>query len=209
MLTELLHRQVALLLRQVAMQRFGVVSVVYQFVGNLLGLFLRAAEDDGVNLGIVVHDTLQGEIFVLGVYHIVYVVHVFGSLVAASHHDFLGVVEIVLGYLLYLLAHGGREEQRVAVARLHAVEDFIYALRESHVQHLVCLVEHHVLHVVELRRTAVHQVDESSRSGNDNLGAVSERVYLVLYRRAAIHRHHVESVDIFAEVIQVVGNLQA
>jgi len=38
MLAELLHRQVALLLREVAVQRLGVVAVAYQFVGHLLRL---------------------------------------------------------------------------------------------------------------------------------------------------------------------------
>ena len=46
-LTELLHRQVALLLGEVAMQRLRIIAILNQFVGYLLRLYLRTAENDG------------------------------------------------------------------------------------------------------------------------------------------------------------------
>src|SRR5574344_148341 len=36
MLTKLLHGQVALLLRQVTMQRLCIITIMYQFIGHLL-----------------------------------------------------------------------------------------------------------------------------------------------------------------------------
>ena len=42
-------------------------------------------------------------------------VHVFGSLIAATYHYLFIIVQIALGDTLYLLAHRCREEQRVAV----------------------------------------------------------------------------------------------
>ena len=106
-LAELLHCYVALLLREVAVQRFGVVAVAYEFVGHFLRLCLGAAEDDAVDAWIVIDDALECEVLVLGVHHIIYVVHVLGSLVARAHHYLLVVVQVALCYLLYLLAHGG------------------------------------------------------------------------------------------------------
>ena len=97
------------------MQRLGVVSVVYELVGHLLRLALRAAEYYGEYLWVVVNDTLQGEVFVLGVDHIIYVVDVLGALVAAAHYYLFRLAQVVAGYFLYLLAHRCREEQRVAV----------------------------------------------------------------------------------------------
>ena len=190
------------------MQRLGVVAVVYQLVGYLLRLALRAAEYYGEDFGIVVHDALKGEVFVLGVDHIIYVVDVFGALVAASHHDFLRVGEVVARYLFDFLAHRCREEQRVAVLR-HAGKYFVDALGEAHVEHLVGLVEHDVLHRFELRNPAVHEVNESSRCGNDYLCAVLQGAYLVLDRRSAVDGHDVDAADIFGKVLQVVGYLQA
>ena len=208
MLAELLHREVALLLRQVAVQALCVVAVLYQLVGNLLCLHFRAAEDNREDARIIVYDALQSKVFVLRVHHIIYVVHIFRALVAASHHNFLIVVQIALGYFLNLLAHRCREQQRVTVFG-NTCENLVDALRESHVQHLVGLVKHYVVHLVKVGLLPVHQVDESSRSGNDNLRPVSQRTDLRLDRRTAIHRHHIDTFYILAEIVQVIGDLQA
>ena len=82
MVAELLHRQVALLLREIAVQRLSVIAVLDKFVGNLLRLDLRTAEDDGEDAGIVVHDAFEGEILVLGVHQIIDMVHVLCTLIA-------------------------------------------------------------------------------------------------------------------------------
>ena len=60
MLTELLHRQVALLLAEVTMQRLSVIAVFDEFVSHFLGLHLRAAEDNGEDARVVVHQSFQG-----------------------------------------------------------------------------------------------------------------------------------------------------
>ena len=205
-LAELLHREVALLLREVAVQRLGVVSVVDELVGYLLRLALCAAEYYGENLRVVVNDALQGEVLVLGVDHIINVVHVLGALVAAAHHYLLRVGKVVARYFLDLAAHRGREEQRVAVLG-HAGQYLVDAFGEAHVEHLVGLVEHYVLDGLELRRAAVHQVDESSRRGYDYLRAVLQGAYLVLNRRASVHWYDVDAADVLGEVLQVVGYL--
>ena len=110
---ELLHRKVALLLTQVAMQRFGIIAVLDKFIGHLLSLNLCATEDDGKNAWIVVYDAFQRQILILGVHHIIYVVNALRTLVAATHNNLFIVVQIVLSHTFYFLAHGGREHQRV------------------------------------------------------------------------------------------------
>ena len=208
MLAELLHRQVTLLLAEVAVEALCVVSVVYQLVGNLLCLELCAAEDDTEYLRVKIHYSFQCQVFVLGIHKIVYMVYVLSALVAAAHHNLLILTQITLRYLLYLLAHGGREEKGVAVFR-HSLKYLIYTVGEAHVEHLVSLVEHHIVHVLQIRLSAVHEVDESSRSGNDYLCSVAQGSYLVLYGSSSIHSHDVHSLHVFREVFQVVGNLQA
>ena len=150
------------------MQRLGIVAVLDELVGYLLRLQLRAAEDDGKDTRIVVNDTLQGQILVLGVHHIVNMVHVLGALVAAAHHDLLRVVQVALGYALYLAAHRSREEQRVAVVG-YALQNGVDALREAHVEHFVSLVEHHVVGLVKMGYATVHQVYQSARRGHDDV----------------------------------------
>ena len=155
MLAELLHGQVALLLREVAVQCFGVIAVANQFVSHFLGFYLGTAKDDGEDAWIVVHQSLQCQVFVLGIYHIVDVVDVLGTLVARAHHNLLVVAQITFGYALYLAAHGGREEQCVVFLG-DALQDGINTLRETHVQHFVRLVQNDIVHIVQLGHTAFH-----------------------------------------------------
>ena len=208
MLAELLHGQVALLLREVAMQRLGIVPILDELVGHLLRLYLRAAEDDGEDAGIVVHQSLQCQVLVLGIHHVVDVVHMLGTLVAAAYYDFLVVMQVSLGNALDVAAHGGREEQRVTVVG-HTIQYGVDALLESHVQHLVGLVQHHVLHVVQLCHAALHQVDQSARRSHDDLHAFAQGTNLLFYRCTAIDRLDVDAVQVFGKVAHVVGNLQA
>ena len=107
MLAELLHGQVALLLRQVAVQRLGIIAVLDELVGHLLRFNLRTAEDDGVDAWIIVHQPLQCQILVLGIHHIVDMVYVLSALVTAAHHNLLVVVQIPLGNALNILTHRG------------------------------------------------------------------------------------------------------
>ena len=178
-----------------------------QFVGDFLCLYLGAAEDDGEDARVVVHDTFQCQVFVLGIHHIVDMVDVLSALVAAAHHDFLVVVQVVAGDGLDFLAHCGREKQRVAVGG-HTFEYLVDALRESHVEHLVGLVEHHIAHFVEVCHATVHQVDESAGCGNDDLHAFFQGVDLVDNRGAAVDGHHPYAFHVFREILEVVGDLQ-
>ena len=131
-----------------------------------------------------------------------------GTLVAAAYHDLLGIVQITLGNALNVAAHGSREEQRVPLLR-HLFQYLVDALLESHVQHLVGLVQHHVLHIVQLCHAAFHQVDETAGSGYDNLHTLPQGTYLLFDAGTAIDRLDVDAVQVFAKVAQVIGNLQA
>ena len=104
---EFLHHRVALHLRQVAVEGIDIVAVGNQIVGNLLSLAPGAAEDDSVDVGIGVGDTLEGKILVLGVNHIIYVAHIFRALVACAYYKLLRVVHIVFRYFGDLVGHGG------------------------------------------------------------------------------------------------------
>ena len=139
---EFLHHDVALLLAEVAVEGVGIIAVADEAVGNLLCVAASAAEYDGVDIGVVVGNALQGKIFVLGIHHIIYMAHVLGALIASAHNYFLGVVHEALGYLRYLGRHGGREHEHFAVVG-HMGEDIVDRIDESHVEHFVGLVEHY------------------------------------------------------------------
>ena len=205
--TELLHRQVALLLRKVAMQRLRIITVFDEFVGNLLRLNLRATEYDGEDTGIIINDAFQRQILILGVHHIIDMVHVFGPFVTAAHHDFLIVVQIFLSHALHLLAHRGREHQRVMLLG-ERFEDFVDTIRETHVQHLVGLVEHDVCHLFQVRKAAMHQVNESSWCSHNDLDTLLQGSHLWFDGCTTIYSLYMYAIHILGKVAQVVGNLQ-
>lgn len=177
-LAELLHGEVALGLREVAVQGFGIVAVANEVVGHLLCFETGAAEDDAVDAGIVIDHALEGGILVFGVDKVVDVVDVFGTFVARTYHNFFVVVEVAFGYALNFLAHGGRKEQGVALGG-HTGQYFVDALGEAHVEHFVGLVEHHVLNGVETGHATVHEVDEAAGGGHYHLAPLRrERIWL-------------------------------
>ena len=204
---ELLHGQVALLLREVAVQGLGIIAVLDELVGYLLRLNLRAAEDNGKDTGIEVDNALQCQVFVLGIHHVIHMVDILGTLVAAAHHNLLVVVQVVEGYLLDFLAHGGREEQGVTVFG-HMLENLVDALRETHVEHLVGLVEHHVGCLIDLRLATVHQVDETTRCGHDDMGTVAQSLDLLHNVGTTVDGYHANAGHVFREITKIVGNLQ-
>ena len=208
-LAEALHGEVALLLAEVAVQGVGVVSVAYEPVGHLLRLHACAAEDDGIDAGIVVHHALQGQVLVLGRHHVVDVVHVLGALVAAAYLYRVGVAQVLLGDALDFAAHGGREEQR-AVLLGHALEYGVKVFLETHREHLVGLVEHQVAHVVEHGHLAtVHQVDQSAGRGNDDVHPAAQGANLGLDVGAAVDGQDAHLGHVLGKALQVVGYLQA
>ena len=125
-------------------------------------------------------------------------VHVFRSLIAASHHNLLVVVQIVSRYFLNLPAHRRREEERISVGR-YALEYLVDAVGKAHVEHFIGLIEHHIRYVFEFSNATVHQINETPRCGHDNLHAMPQRTNLRFDRRSAIDGHHMQAIDILAE----------
>ena len=189
------------------MQRFCIIAILDQFVSHLLRLYLCTTEDDSKDAGIIVHDTLQCQVLVFGIHHVIDMVHVFGTFITRANHNLFIVVQVSLGNTFYLLAHRRREEQCVTVLR-NTLQNGIDTLRETHIQHLVSLIQYDVIDIVQLSYTSVHQVDESSWGGYNNLGTLAQGTNLLLDRGTTVNRLHMDVVHVFREVAQVVSNLQ-
>ena len=207
-LAELLHREVALRLREIAVEGFGVVAVADQEVCDFLRFHAGAAKHDGIDARVVVHDTLECQILVAGVDEVVNMIDVLRPLVARADHDFLVIFEVTLGDALYFLAHSGGEEQRVALGG-HAGKNGVDAFRETHVEHLVGLVEHHVFHGVELGHAALHKVDEPAGRCHDDLHTALKGADLRVERCAAVDGQHVQPLDVARIVFEVLADLEA
>ena len=207
MVAELLHGEVTLLLTQVAVQRLCIITILNQLICNILSLQLGAAEDNRKDAWIEIHHALQGEILVLGIYQIVDVVYMLSTLVARTHYDFLVVVQIVEGNLLDVLAHGSREEQSVSIFR-NVLEDGIDALREAHVQHLVSLIKHHVVHVLQLSHATINQIEQTTRGSHDNLHTMLQGANLASDVGTAINSDNMQTVDVLGKTVQIVCYLE-
>lgn len=148
MVAKFLHRQVALRLRKIAVETIGVVAVGYKIVGYLLGLLLGAAEDYAVNVGIIVSHTFQREILVVRLHHVVDMLHIGGTLVFIACHKFHRVVHEFAGDRGDLFRHGGGKHQHLALLR-HMGKNLVDVVDKAHIEHLVGLVEHHGVDMVE------------------------------------------------------------
>ena len=208
MIAELLHGEVTLLLTQVAVQRLCIITILDELIRNILSLQLGAAEDNRKDAWIEIHHALQGEILVLGIYQIVDVVYMLSTLVARTHYDFLVVVQVVEGNLLDVLAHGSREEQSVSILR-NVLEDGIDALREAHVQHLVSLIKHHVVHVLQLSHATINQIEQTARGSHDNLHTMLQGANLASDVGTAINCGNMQTVDVLGKTVQIVCYLEA
>ena len=208
MVAELLHGEVTLLLTQVAVQCLCIITILNQLIRNILSLQLGAAEDNCKDAWIEIHYALQGEILVLGIYQIVDVVYMLSTLVARTHYDFLVVVQVVEGNLLDVLAHGSREKQSVSILR-HVLEDGIDALREAHVQHLVSLIKHHVVHVLQLSHATINQIEQTTRGSHDNLHTMLQGANLASDVGTAINCGNMQTVDVLGKTVQIVCYLEA
>ena len=116
-------------------------------------------------------------------------------------------MEVVGCDALYVTAHGGGEEQG-GVCLWDALEDCVYALRKTHGEHLVGLVEDECADVVEAGCAALHEVDEASWRGNNDIHAVAQRPHLRLEAGTAIDGEDAYAGQVFGKGAQVVGNLQ-
>ena len=208
MVAELLHGEVTLLLTQVAVQRLCIITILNQLICNILSLQLSAAEDNCKDAWIEIHHTLQGEILVLGIYQIVDVVYMLSTLVARTHYDFLVVVQVVEGNLLDVLAHGSREEQSISIFR-NVLEDGIDALREAHVQHLVSLIKHHIVYVLQLSHATINQIEQTTRGSHDNLHTMLQGANLASDVGTAINCGNMQTVDVLGKTVQIVCYLEA
>jgi hypothetical protein len=147
---ELLHHAVALLLRDAAVQRLGVVAAAVQRLGELVDLGARAAEDDRARRLLDVEDAAERR-------HLVRARHDVGDLAhlrPLARGDHLGASILITctgsrrcaWRSRRCAAEGGREERRLLLLRRRG-EDRLEVLGEAHVEHLVGLVEHDQLDV--------------------------------------------------------------
>ena len=87
--------------------------------------------------------------------------------------DFLRLMQEIGGKRADLLRHGGRQEDRLALAR-HGGQDLADRRQEAEVEHVVGFVEHHGRGLVEAQGTRRHVVEQAARRCDDNVHAAGK-----------------------------------
>ena len=108
-------------------------------------------------------------------------------LAAHPHGDRLA--QVVARQVLDAARHRRGEQHALAGVR-GGVEQGLDVLDEAHVEHLVGLVEHDDLELVEPQRAAVHQVDRPAGGGDDDVDALGQAAQLRADGGAAVDGEH-------------------
>ena len=140
-------------------------------------------------------------------YDVVVVADILVPLVLRPDDDLLGLVHVGGCDRADLTGHRGREEQEVTLLGYFG-KDRLEALREAHRQHLVGFVEDDRLDAVEAGCTTLHEVDEATRGGDDDLYATAKRAYLCLDRGASVDGEDAYRGEVLAIGREVVSDLQ-
>ena len=140
-------------------------------------------------------------------YDVVVVTDVLVSLVLRPDDDLLGLVHVGGSDRADLTGHRGGEEQEVTLLGYFG-EDRLEALREAHRQHLIGFVQDDRLDAVEAGCATLHEVDETTWGGDDDLYTTAKRAYLCLDGRASIDGEDAYRGEVLAVGREVVSDLQ-
>ena len=187
---ELLHHAVALLLREAAVQRLGTVSARVQRLGDLIHLCARAAEHDGGLRLLHVEDAAErGHLMCArdDVRHLADLRRLSRLEHLAVDPDNQWVPQVLLGDRGDARRQRRREQRDLFLCRCGR-ENRLEVLGESHVEHLIGLVEHDDSHRTEMNRLAADVIERATRRRDHDIHAALERADLRFHRRTAVDR---------------------
>ncbi len=182
---ELLQGAGALRLGLAAVQRRGPYALRQQVLGEPVGAALGVHEHD--HAAVAGGDLGRGGPLV-GVVHVQDVVLHRGDRRGRRVHGVGDRVGQEAAHELVDVAVQRRGEQHPLAVRVHLLHQAGDLRQEAHVGHLVGLVEDGDGDLVELAGAAVQQVGEPPRGGDQDLGALAQRVDLAVDRGAADDR---------------------
>ena len=102
---------------------------------------------------------------------------------------------------------GGRAEHDQFAVRPRGLDDAAYVLDEAHLEHLVGLVQHERVHLVQHDVAALHVIQQAARRGHQNLRAALERGDLPGDGLAAVDDSNAHLGDELREAAQLLGDL--
>ena len=124
------------------------------------------------------------------------------------HHQ-LHRIQLVQPTNIHNLAGNGGGKHRHLLGARHPVQNPAHILIETHIQHFVRFIQHNHFGAVDGNIASAHMVHQAAGGGHYNLRILAKGVNLRLHGLPAVHRHNGKTGDIFAQLLQLLGNLQA
>ena len=158
------------------MQLCGRDAVVNQVLGQLLGLELGSSEEDtppgtrGQPAHQIMLGCLSGPENVVG-----HQIHMLGGRI---HLVNLGILEETLDHGIHTMIQGGREEHALT-ARTNLGQNPLHSGQEAHVGHLISLVKHGDVHVLQTELALAEQILQATRAGHHNHGPAPKGIDLM------------------------------
>ena len=166
--SETLHHTVSLLLLHVSVNAFRCVASSLQFRSKLIDHTLRVAEYKGKLRIVVIQQTCQHIHLVVSAHIIIILINARNRQFLFCHLDRLCILLILLGNLQDRLWHRCGKKHGLPVLILYIRKDRLDILAESHVEHLICLIENKRVNIVAADRLAAQMIHDTSRRSDDD-----------------------------------------
>ena len=120
--------------------------------------------------------------------------------------DLLRTVQVTTGHLTDLFRHRRREECNLTRLR-HLLQNPIYVVDETHLQHFICFIQNHRLHGAGVQRVTTQVIHHTTWRTHDNLRATLQLFQLQRHAVTAINRQYVEAFHITGITLERFSNL--
>ena len=120
--------------------------------------------------------------------------------------DFTRLVQVLPRNAFHFLRHGCREQGHLAIGR-RLLENPRDLVDKAHAQHLVRLIEHECLELVEFQRAFAHVIHDAPGRAHNNLHPTAQLANLPGVLLSAVDRQDVESLDVFRVALECLGHL--
>ena len=204
--TEFLHHRVTHSLTQITMQGICIISIINQLLGYLFCFLTCTAEYNGINIRIHIHYTLQDQITLLGLTHIVNMLYILCSRIPFTNGYLFVIGHIGFGNLLNFLGHGCRKKHSTTSFR-NGFQDSFNVILKSHIEHFIRFVQNQIGHIFQFDFASFQQVNQASRCSYNDLWRTIQLPQLHPDIFTTIDRHNVHVGHEGGIIFQVFGNL--
>ena len=128
-------------------------------------------------------------------------------LLLGLYGDFHLVSLIHPGHRHHLLGDGGGKESQISTV-FHFLNNPGHILEKAHIQHPVCLVQHHSLNFVQADIFSIVVIHQPPGGGYHDLGLLLQLLRLCSQTRAAIEHRHPDTLIIGEQSPQLIADLE-